>query len=240
MTETIAVVTGGTRGIGRAIVEELAGDGHFVFATCRTARRSPRDLESAFPGRVRATLVDASNWTAVEKFRDEVLERGTPFALINSAGMASDALMLQSSIDVFRSGFEANFYSTLNNCMAFMPAMTRVRKGSIVNLGSVASTKAKLGNTSYGCSKAAIERLTLGLALETARFGLRVNCVSPGFVDTDMFDEFAKDDRQSILKAIPARRVLAPREVARFIIDLVNSRASTTGSIFRIGNGENI
>ena len=118
--------------------------------------------------------------------------------------------------------------------------MAKARHGNIINIGSVAAQKIKLGNTAYGCAKAAIERLSMGLSIELARFDVRVNCVSPGFVDTDMFQAFAGDQVREILKSIPARRVMTAEEVAEAVCLLATRRLSTTGSLLRVGNGENV
>jgi NAD(P)-dependent dehydrogenase (short-subunit alcohol dehydrogenase family) len=141
---------------------------------------------------------------------------------------------------MFHQVMNTNFGSTLNYCNVFAPVMAAARFGNIVNISSVAATKIKLGNTAYGCAKAAIERLTLGLALELARFDVKINAVAPGFVDTDMFKAFAQGGEREILKSIPGRKIMQPEEVANIVFLLASRQFNTTGTVIKVGNGENI
>ena len=123
----------------------------------------------------------------------------------------------------------------------FLESMIQKRKGHIINISSVAAIKPKVGNTAYGVSKAAIERFSKSLALEVARFNIRVNCVSPAYVKTDLLNAFldGKKERE-FYKAIPMRKVLLPEEVANIVVLLCSDQIRTTGSVFYVGNGENI
>ncbi|WP_049019733.1 SDR family NAD(P)-dependent oxidoreductase, partial [Burkholderia cenocepacia] len=113
--------------------------------------------------------------------------------------------------------------------------------GAIVNVSSIAARKPKTGNGAYGASKAAIERFTKTLALEMARFGVRVNAVAPGFVRSDLFERFlASQDAAAFYRQIPMRKILEPEQVARTVLLLANGALETTGSVVDLGNGENI
>ncbi|TCL08299.1 3-oxoacyl-[acyl-carrier protein] reductase [Shimia isoporae] len=239
MTE-IAIVTGGTRGIGRRTSIMLAQKGYAVIATYRSGTETAQSLEVESDGAISTQIVDGSDSDAVLEFAETVLKSATPKILVNNAGVTGDDLFLNSNAEKIGRIMQVNFGGVLNYCSAFVPAMTAARQGDIVNTSSVAATKVKEGNAAYGCAKAAIDRLTLGIAQETARFGVRVNAVAPGFVETDMFDSFAGVNAKAIMRAIPGRRITQPDEVAHMIVALATRQISTTGTILRVGNGENI
>ncbi|MDQ0702821.1 NAD(P)-dependent dehydrogenase (short-subunit alcohol dehydrogenase family) [Pseudomonas sp. W3I7] len=239
MTKT-AIVTGGTRGIGRAIAGKLIAEGFTVFATYFKDEAAADRLTCEFGPSAITVRVDGSDRRQVEQFCAQLQDHPLPSVLVNNAGIARDGLFLSQAPSTFEQVMANNFGGTLNFCEVFAPLMAKARHGNIINIGSVAAQKIKLGNTAYGCAKAAIERLSMGLSIELARFDVRVNCVSPGFVDTDMFQAFAGDQVREILKSIPARRVMTAEEVAEAVCLLATRRLSTTGSLLRVGNGENV
>ncbi|GFE51616.1 beta-ketoacyl-ACP reductase [Roseobacter cerasinus] len=236
----LAIVTGGTRGIGRQVAITLAEAGFEVIATYRSNENAAQALVADGGGQISATAVDGADPKAITAFAQTVLERATPAVLVNNAGVTGDGLFLNSDAQQIADIMQINFGSVLGYCAAFAPAMTAARRGDIINISSVAATKVKDGNIAYGCAKAAIDRLTLGLANETARFGVRVNAVAPGFVETEMFRAFAGDNTNAIKRAIPGRRILQPDEIAQMVLALATRQISTTGTILRVGNGENI
>ncbi|MEB0046176.1 MULTISPECIES: SDR family NAD(P)-dependent oxidoreductase [unclassified Pseudomonas] len=236
----IAIVTGGTRGIGRAIVAKLIAQDFTVFATYQNDEAAADRLSGEFGARVITARVDGSDRGQVERFQAQLIDYPLPSVLVNNAGITRDGLFLSQEPSSFAQVMANNFGGTLNFCEVFAPLMAKARHGNIINIGSVAAQKIKLGNTAYGCAKAAIERLSLGLSVELARFDVRVNCVSPGFVDTDMFQTFAGEQAREILKSIPARRVMTADEVAQIVCLLATRQLSTLGTVLRVGNGENV
>jgi NAD(P)-dependent dehydrogenase (short-subunit alcohol dehydrogenase family) len=235
----VALVTGGTRGIGRCIAVKLLGMGYKVFVTYARDESAAASFMAEFPD-LTAVQLDGRCIDQVQVLRDQMLAEGAVTVLVNNAGITGDGIFLNASHEAFNKVMDANFGSTLNYCNVFASVMASARFGNIINISSVAATKAKLGNTAYGCAKAAIERLTLGLALELARFDVKVNCIAPGFVDTHMFEEFAQGGERDILKTIPGRKIMMPEEVANMVILLVSRQFNTTGTILKVGNGENI
>lgn len=235
----IAVVTGGTRGIGRFIAEKLLGAGYKVIVTYARDERAAARFMSDFPD-LSAIQLDGRRIDQVQALRERILAEGELSVLVNNAGITGDGIFLNAKPEAFNQVMDTNFGSTLNYCNVFAPAMAIARFGNIINISSVAATKVKIGNTAYGCAKAAIERLTLGLALELARFDVNVNGIAPGFVDTDMFKAFAQGGERDILKSIPGRKIMMPEEVANMVFLLVSRQFNTTGTIFKVGNGENI
>lgn len=235
----IAVVTGGTRGIGRCVAEKFLETGYRVFVTYVRDEQAAAMFMAEYPG-LSAWQVDGRRIDEVQTLRDRICAEGTPSVLVNNAGITGDGIFLSDSLEAFHKVMETNFGSTLNYCHAFAPMMSGARFGNIINISSVAATKVKLGNTAYGCAKAAIERLTLGLALELARFDVKVNGIAPGFVETDMFKSFAQGAEREILKSIPGRKIMQPEEIANMTFLLASRQFNTTGTIVKVGNGENI
>ncbi|MCS3513117.1 MULTISPECIES: SDR family NAD(P)-dependent oxidoreductase [Pseudomonas] len=235
----IALVTGGTRGIGRCIAEKFVEAGYRVFVTFLRDEQAAATLMARYSTLI-ALQVDGRATDQIHALRERICADGIPSVLVNNAGITGDAIFLNGNVNVFHEVMATNFVSTLNYCDTFAPLMASARFGNIVNISSIAATKIKLGNTAYGCAKAAIERLTLGLALELARFDVNVNGVSPGFVDTEMYKLFAKGVEREILRSIPARRIMQPDEVANMVFLLASRQFSTTGTILKVGNGENI
>jgi NAD(P)-dependent dehydrogenase (short-subunit alcohol dehydrogenase family) len=236
---SIAVVTGGTRGIGRRIAEQFLGAGYKVFVTYARDEQAAASFMADFPD-LTAVQLDGRRIDQVQALCDRIRLEGVPAVLVNNAGITGDGIFLNTSPDMFHQVMDTNFGSTLNYCNVFAPVMAAARFGNIINISSVAATKIKLGNTAYGCAKAAIERLTLGLALELARFDVKINAVAPGFVDTDMFKAFAQGGEREILKSIPGRKIMQPQEVANMVFLLASRQFNTTGTVVKVGNGENI
>jgi len=235
----IAVVTGGTRGIGRCIAEQFLEAGYKVFVTYARDEQAAARFMADFPG-LNAVQLDGRRIDQVQALCDRIRLEGVPTVLVNNAGITGDGIFLNTSHEMFHQVMDTNFGSTLNYCNVFAPVMAAARFGNIINISSVAATKVKLGNTAYGCAKAAIERLTLGLALELARFNVKINAVAPGFVDTDMFKAFAQGGERDILKSIPGRKIMQPEEVANIVFLLASRQFNTAGSVIKVGNGENI
>ncbi|HEF4735057.1 SDR family oxidoreductase [Burkholderia multivorans] len=237
----VAIVTGGTRGIGRAIVDALIADGHTVYFTYRSNPELADALERAHDGAARGFRVDGADWNAVQAFADYVNQEAAVDVLVNNAGVNDDALLIGSPFSRYWETLQINLGGAMAFCHVFGEGMQSRRRGAIVNVSSVAARKPKAGNGAYGASKAAIERFTKTLALEMARFGVRVNAVAPGFVRSDLFERFlASQDAAAFYRQIPMRRILEPEQVARTVLLLANGTIATTGSVVDLGNGENI
>jgi NAD(P)-dependent dehydrogenase (short-subunit alcohol dehydrogenase family) len=236
--EAVSIVTGGTSGIGAAIAEKFVEHG---VKTIVTYRRPKKEIYEPPSDLIKAMQVDGSNLEEVKNLKNVLAQQGLQVQyLVNCAGATSDRLLLSSTVEDVASIMQNNFFSVVNYCLTFLDKLIASRNGNIVNISSVAARKAKTGNCSYGCSKIAIERFSQGLALECAQLSVRVNCVAPGFVETEMFRKFAGAKANEIIRMLPAKKILPPQEVAQLVVDLALRRISTTGSTFTIGNGENI
>jgi len=240
MMSHLAVVTGGTKGIGAAIVEKLIDKDYKVICTYHRDAAAAQRLQARFGDAVTVVSADCSLPVGVASLMARITAAGTPDILINNAGITGDSLLLNQNYDAFMHVFNSCFLGVVQLTQALMPLMLAKRHGNIVNISSVAAQKVKSGNCSYGCAKAAIERYTRGLALETARFNIQVNAVAPGFVDTDMFRQFAGDNVGNIIKSIPGRKIHPADKIAEVVLRLALREIDTTGSIINIGYGENI
>lgn len=236
----LALVTGGTRGIGRAVTEKLARNGFDVHFTYLSNKKIASEIEVKYPNICMGYQFDHAN-DDIAVLAKRILVDRTPSLIVNNIGIAHDELFLQQSLDSFWKIMQMNLGSTLACCKAFINSMIEKRNGHIINITSVAAIKPKIGNVAYGVSKIAIERFSKTLALETARFNVRVNCVSPAYVQTDLLSSFLADKTAvEFYKAIPMRKVLLPDEVANIVLLLALNHITTTGSVFYVGNGENI
>lgn len=237
----IAVVTGGSRGIGKAVTVSLINGGFTVYFTYKNSYEQARRLEDDYQGHCYGLQVDSADENQIKKFASEILNKHTPDILINNVGINNDEIFVNQDIDQFMGIINFNFGSTVKYCKQFVPSMMERRSGHIINISSVASIKPKIGNSAYGVSKIAIERFSKSLALELARFNVMVNCVAPGFVKTDLLGRYLeKNDPKTFYSNIPTRKILEVNDVSALVASLCGGLIKTTGSVFYIGNGENI
>ena len=236
----LAFVTGGTRGIGRAITVKLIHLGFDVYFTYKNNYDLASELEGKYPGCCKGYMIDHGN-DDIKKLVNDILSERTPEVIVNNIGINHDQIFMGQDLDSFWDMMKVNFGSVLAYSKYFLDSLVQKRKGHIINITSLAAIKPKIGNSAYGASKAAIERFSKSLALEVARFNVRVNCVSPAYVKTDLLDSFLEGKaEQEFYKNIPMRKVLLPDEVANLVGLLSSDQIMTTGSVFYVGNGENI
>ena len=231
----IAIVTGGSGSIGKKIAHQLCKKGFTVFSTY--LNNLPIENSN---NKIIYDRTDGRSKEEILKLSKRVLSLGTPKIIVNNAGITFDKLITQSTIEDFENVLNINFRSVLNYSYIFMKPMMENRFGNIINISSVAANKVRYGNSAYGCSKIAIERFSRSLAFELARFNININCVSPGFVKSNMFDKITDEQKKKIIKNIPKRKLLNASNVASLVVDLGLRKIDTTGSIFSISNGEHI
>lgn len=252
LDEKIVLVTGGGRGIGRAIALAFAAGGSRVVITGRT--QAALDAVAAEVRCRRAPILplvcDVTKKNEVEALRARVAsELGAVQILVNNAGIAPAASFLEMDDALWEKVLGTNLTGTYYCCKAFLPEMVRARRGRIVN---VASTVAKISYTNisaYATSKHAVLGLTRSLAVETARFGVTVNAVCPGYVNTELTQTNARllaekrnqplDDALEILKsASPQKRLIEPDEVAALVVMLASDAAKgITGQAINVDGG---
>ena len=237
-----ALVTGGSRGIGRAVVETLARNGARVAFLYQANAQAAEQLVSELAGEqlsVTAHRGDVrSKETADEIVRSLVESWGQLDILVNNAGIIRDNLLATMSSEQWHEVIETNLTSVFNFCQAVTRPMMSARHGRIVNMSSVAAEFGNKGQANYAASKGGVEGFTRCLAKELASRGITVNAVAPGFIETDMTAAVRNAAEAEIKKAIPARRLGRPDDVARAVLFLVGPDSSyITGQILKVDGG---
>jgi 3-oxoacyl-[acyl-carrier protein] reductase len=238
----VALVTGGSRGIGRAIVARLAGDGYDVAFCYRSdgeaAEEAARAAEKA-GARVHHERVDVADAARVREFVAAAeRELGPPSAVVTSAGITRDRPLALMAEDEWRSVIDTNLDGTFHVCRASVYGLMRRRRGSVVTLSSVAGVHGNAGQTNYAASKAGIIGFTRSLARECGRYGVRANVVAPGLISTDMTADLPAEVAERHLASVPLGRAGTPEEVADLVSFLVSDRAAyITGQVVEINGG---
>ncbi len=239
------LVTGGTRGIGRGIVEVLARAGYEVLFTYQHSGAAAREVEKIVAdagGKATGYCCDGTDEAAVKALSQKILaERGPPYAIVNNVGITRDSVLLRMTTEQWREVINTNLDSAFFTTRAFIWAMIQAGDGVILQMASVTALKGNAGQTNYAATKAALVGMTRSLALEVARFNIRVNAIAPGFIATEMVDKIPERQQKQIKDAIPLRRFGTVEEVASLAGFLVSRQgAYITGQTFVIDGGLNV
>lgn len=236
-----ALVTGGSKGIGRAIVETFLKNGAEVY----TLSRTPGDLAglealaSEAGTQVHYRAVDVADETAITTLMKEILkESGGLDAVVNNAGITRDGLIARMSADAWNDVLRVNLASAFYICKAVSMSMLSRRGGSIINMSSVVGLHGNAGQTNYAASKAGLIGLTKSLAQELAPRGVRVNAICPGFIGTEMTEQLNEDQKKALFARIPMARMGSTEEIARVALFLASDLSTyVTGQALSVDGG---
>ena len=237
-----ALVTGGSRGIGRAIVEAFAQQGAKVALVYNQSRQPAEELVAsvtAAGGEARAFQHDVKSADGAVEIVEKVTDEwGQLDILVNCAGVIRDGLFLQMSPEDWSTVLETNLNGTFFFCKAGARQMMSKRRGSIINISSVAAQHSNKGQSNYAASKAGIEAFSRTLAAELASRKIRVNCVAPGFIETDMTEAVRGMAGDKIQGAIPLKRYGRPQDIAEACVYLASDESEyVTGTVLTVDGG---
>jgi 3-oxoacyl-[acyl-carrier protein] reductase len=237
----VALVTGATRGIGRAIALALAGAGADVVGTATTdegAAVITAYLREA-RGKGVGVRLDVRDAAAVEAALCEIDARHGPVGiLVNNAGITRDNLLVRMKEADWDAIMATNLKPTFQLAKLVLRGMMKARTGRIIQIGSVVGSSGNPGQTNYAAAKAALIGFTKSLALEVGSRAITVNCVAPGFVDTDMTQAMPEAQRNALLARIPLGRLGTPDDVANAVLFLAGPRAAyITGATLHVNGG---
>jgi len=236
----VALVTGGSRGIGRAIVQRLAASGMAVHFTYRGNAAAANEVIAANPAaKITAAVVDVRDSAACARFAEQVADRaGRIDLLVNNAGVVRDNPLTALEDEDVRVVLETNVTGVFNMARAVAPYLISQRRGKIINLSSVSGEKGGRGQTNYAASKGAVNAFTKSLAVELAPRGITVNAVAPGVIETEMSRAVRELAGEQILSRILLRRIGQPEEVAHAVWFLASHFANyITGQILNVDGG---
>lgn len=241
MTQKIAVVTGGSRGIGKSVVLALAGAGYQVAFSYVRDEASAAALQAQVEGLGRECLAvqcDVKDAQSIQAFFERVEQRFERIdLLVNNAGITRDGLLAAQSLSDITEVIQTNLIGTLLCCQQVLPCMMRQRSGCIVNLSSVAAQKPGKGQSNYAAAKGGVEALTRALAVELAPRNIRVNAVAPGIVSTDMSQALVGAHEQEIQSRLLIKRFARPEEIADAVLYLAERGLYVTGEVLPVNGG---
>jgi 3-oxoacyl-[acyl-carrier protein] reductase len=239
--DKVALVTGSSRGIGREIASALAAAGAEVIVSARglPGAREVADEIVARGGRARAVAIDVSDEDSVSAAVQELQSAyDTIPLLVNNAGIVRDNLLMRMKKQDWDDVIGTNLTGIYRMCRALVPKMVRARFGRIVNVTSVVGRAGNPGQVNYAAAKAGIEGLTRSLARELAARNITVNCVAPGFIETDMTRNLDAEVRSRLLDQIPLKRLGTPADVAAAVLFLLGDGAGyVTGTTVDVNGG---
>ena len=239
MTQRIALVTGASRGIGQAIAKRLANEGYLVIGTATSEKGAAavNDYLQELGGAGR--VLNVQDAEQINQLFDSIeKEFGNVQVLVNNAGITQDGLLMRMDDNAWERVLDVNLTSVFRTSKRAVKGMMKARQGRIINITSVVAAMGNAGQTNYTASKAGIEGFTRSLAREIGSRQITVNCVAPGFIDTDMTSELDEALIQSMLNAVPLARLGKPEDIAAAVNFLASEEAGyITGTVLDVNGG---
>ena len=239
MTQRIALVTGASRGIGQAIAKRLANEGYLVIGTATSEKGAAavNDYLKELGGAGR--VLNVQDTEQINQLFDSIeKEFGNVQVLVNNAGITQDGLLMRMDDNAWERVLDVNLTSVFRTSKRAMKGMMKARQGRIINITSVVAAMGNAGQTNYTASKAGIEGFTRSLAREIGSRQITVNCVAPGFIDTDMTKDLDEALIQSMLNAVPLARLGKPEDIAAAVNFLASEEAGyITGTVLDVNGG---
>jgi 3-oxoacyl-[acyl-carrier protein] reductase len=241
LTDEVALVTGASRGIGRAIADQLAHAGAVVIGTSTTsvgAEGITARLSNA-GARGKGVVFDVRDVAATDPLVDGIArEHGKLSVLVNNAGITRDTLVMRMKDDDWAAVLDTNLSGVFRLSRAVMRGMMKAKHGRIVNITSVVGASGNAGQANYAAAKAGVVGLTKALAREVGSRGITVNCIAPGFIDTDMTRALTEQQTQALLGQIPLGRLGQADDIGAAVVFLASAAASyVTGATLHVNGG---
>ena len=237
------MVTGASGGIGYAVMQAFAAEGANVIACASRPRPEVTAKWDAVAAQYGVTVYpmffDLADEEAIKAGLKEIAALKVPIeVLVNNAGVAAYGSVMMTGQEAMKRMFQVNYFGQVQITQHLAKMMLRIKKGAIVNVASIAGMEATPGNCSYGASKAAFISFTRVAAQEFFPFGIRVNAVAPGFIDTSMQNDIDKAIAEKEIQRQAIKRMGSPEEVAKAVLFLASDEASyITGQVLRVDGG---
>lgn len=238
MKDKVVLVTGASRGIGRAIAEHFAALGATVLGTA-TSENGANAISDYLGEAGKGFVLNVTDNGSIAALFDEIkTQYGAVDVLVNNAGITRDNLLMRMKDDEWNDIIGTNLTPIFKMSKAVIRAMMKKRQGRIINVGSVVGSMGNAGQTNYAAAKAGVIGFTKSLAREVASRGITVNTVAPGFIETDMTKALTDEQRVSTLSAVPAGRLGDPKEIAATVAFLASDGAAyINGETIHVNGG---
>lgn len=241
LSNSVALVTGASRGIGHAIALDLARQGAIVIGTA-TTEGGAQAIDAALAklsARGRGVVLNVNDANSVETLINNlVVEYGGLHILVNNAGITRDTLAVRMKDEDWDAVLDTNLKAVFRLCRAVLKPMMKQRFGRIINIGSVVGSSGNPGQANYAAAKAGVTGLSRALAQEVGSRQITVNCVAPGFIETDMTHALDEKQQAALRQSIPAGRLGKPEDVAAAVTFLASPGASyITGVTLHVNGG---